>query len=91
MSVFLISMMKSRFLLFRPKAVDLSPFIFQDEIVKAYRIVSPAAGIQWHAFSKAVEAHRHSALISPKAELKVHDVLNVSSTRLSRSKKQTCL
>ena len=28
-------LMKSRFLLFRPKAVDLSPYSIQDEIVKA--------------------------------------------------------
>ena len=34
MSVFLISLMNSRFLLFRPKADDLRPWIFQDEIVK---------------------------------------------------------
>ena len=34
MSVFLIYLMKSRFLLFRPKAEDLRPGIFQDEIEK---------------------------------------------------------
>ena len=35
MSVFLIYLVKSRFLLFRPKADDLRPWIFQDEIGKA--------------------------------------------------------
>ena len=35
MSVFPISLMKSGFLLFRPKADDLRPGIFHDEIVKA--------------------------------------------------------
>ena len=34
MSVFLIAL-KAKFLLFRPKADDLRPRIFQDEIVKA--------------------------------------------------------
>ena len=35
MSVFLIYLVTSRFLLFRPEADDLRPGIFQDEIVKA--------------------------------------------------------
>ena len=35
MSVFPISLMKSGFLLFRPKADNLRSCIFQDEIVKA--------------------------------------------------------
>ena len=35
MSVFPISLMKSRFLLFRPKADDLRPGIFKNERVKA--------------------------------------------------------
>ena len=35
MSVLPIYLVKSRFLLFRPKADDLRPWIFQDEIVKA--------------------------------------------------------
>jgi hypothetical protein len=36
MSVFPIYLMKSGFLLFRPKADDFTPCIFQDEIVKAF-------------------------------------------------------
>ena len=35
MSAFPISLVKSRFLLFRPKADGLRPWIFQDDIVKA--------------------------------------------------------
>ena len=35
MSVLPISLVKSGFLLFRPKADDLRPWIFQDDIVKA--------------------------------------------------------
>ena len=36
MSVFLIYLVKSMFLLFRPKADHLRPWILQDEIVKAF-------------------------------------------------------
>ena len=36
MSVLPISLVKSGFLLFRPKADDLRPWIFQDNIVKAF-------------------------------------------------------
>ena len=48
MSVFPFSMVKSRFLLFRPKADDLRPWIFQDEIVKALcSIMCPMLFVVW--------------------------------------------
>ena len=51
MSVFPISLMKSRFLLFRPKADYLRPGIFQDEIVKALcSIKCPMLLVVWFGF-----------------------------------------
>jgi hypothetical protein len=48
MSAFPISLVKSRFLLFRPKADDLRPWIFQDDIVKAlYSIKCPMLLVVW--------------------------------------------
>ena len=48
MSVFLISLVKSRILLFRPKADDLRPWIFQDEIVKVLRSIKcPIMLVVW--------------------------------------------
>ena len=48
MSVFPISLMKSGFLLFRPKADDLRPCIFQDERVKALCSIVSSFSAGWN-------------------------------------------
>ena len=48
MSLFPISLMKTRFLLFRPKVDDLKPWIFQDEILNSlYSIKCPILLVVW--------------------------------------------